>query len=188
MNKKVIIITIGFFLAVLFLSTVGSFYTGYAVLGQKDITLKNFPYPFVKNNVPNGLYIVIPYDYTYNEFKAANDLADSLKGMNVLPPSVITPNYLPQGDHNLVLIGNPCNNKLISNELAILDCDLSLKQGEGFIRLINHERTSTLIVSSFRPEDLVKPVIILTNYDFYPLMGKTITIDGEVGNLILNYH
>ena len=51
MKRKSIIIAISFFLAILFLSTIGSIYTGYATLDQSRLTLKYYPYPFVKNNV-----------------------------------------------------------------------------------------------------------------------------------------
>ena len=49
MDRKTVIVVIFLFLAVLFVSTVGSLYTGY-VIAQSDITLSNYPFPFLKNN------------------------------------------------------------------------------------------------------------------------------------------
>ena len=188
MIRKAIVIVGSLFLAILFLSTIGSFYTGYAVLNQEDLTLQHYPYPFVKNNVPNDVYIVIPYDYSYSEFKVAQDIAESIKGKNLVSPSIVTDINVPQGEHNLILIGNPCNNDLIQELLATFECNSGLEEGQALISLINNYRTSTLIISSYTSEDLEKSSVILSNYNFYPLMKKKIIVSGGIGNLVLNYY
>ncbi|MBI2148672.1 hypothetical protein HYU23_03250 [Candidatus Woesearchaeota archaeon] len=88
MNKKAVVIFVALFLSVLFLSTLGSVYTGNVVLQQTEITLSNYPYPFVKNNVPNDVFIVIPYDYSYDDYSTAQFISNSLKGNNLLGPEI----------------------------------------------------------------------------------------------------
>lgn len=187
MDKKVWVVGGGLFLIALFLATLGNFYTGYSILEQDKISLQYYPYPFVKNNVPNNVLVVIPYDYTYDEFNAANEIATSLKGKNLAAPLVVTDKEIPSGEHNLILIGNPCNNVLISRALATVDCSSDLESGQGILKLINNDRTSTLVVSGHDRNDIHKALIVLTNYNFYPLMGESILVEGEVGNLVLNY-
>lgn len=173
---------------VLFLATIGSYYTGYSIIDQSQITLKQYPFPFVKNNVPNDVYVVMPYDYTYNEYKAATEIAETIKGNNLVAPKIVTTNEVPEGKHNLVLIGTPCTNELVSEALATLDCNSGLEPGQGLLRLINYDRTSTLVVSGYSSSDLEKAAIVISNYNFYPLMKNSIVVYGEVGNLFLNYH
>ena len=174
------------FLIALFLATLGSLYTGYSVLEPNQLTLSNYPYPFVKNGVTNGVYIVLPYDYTYSEYNVAEQIATSLAGSDPMPPTIVTDNEMPMGDYNLVLIGNACNNQLIFRELNTMNCNLNLLSGQGLLKLLNHDRTSTLIVSG-DSEGMMKAVVVLNNYNFYPLTGREVIVEGEMGNLVLNY-
>ena len=116
------------------------------------------------------------------------DIAESLKGNNLVAPSIVTDKEVPEGNHNFILIGNPCNNNLIANELATLDCSLDLKKGQALITILNHQRTSTIVLSSYNSEDLEKAAIVLTNYKFYPFMKNKIVVSGDVGNLVLDYY
>ena len=189
MIKKVILIVAALFLTALFLSTIGSFYTGYSVLNQKEITLKNYPYPFIKNFVPNDVYVVLPYDSRYEEYNAAINIARSLKGTNPLlqAPQIVTINEIPEGVHNLILIGNPCNNQLIAKELSTDECNLGLQKGQGYLKLINHEKSSTLIISGYSIKDIPNAVSVIVNNNYYPLRGNEIEVSGTK-NLVLNYH
>ncbi len=187
MERRVGIIAISLFLVALFLVTVGSDYTGYSVLDQSQLTFSQYPFPFVKNNVPNEVYIVMPYDYTYNEFKAAQDIAVSIQGKNPVGPAIVTDKDVPEGEHNLILIGNACNNDLISQELATTSCDTGLQAGQASLTLVNHQRTSTLVVSAYNNADLEKAAVVISNFNFYPLTKTNIIVNGELGNLVLNY-
>src|SRR3989344_9541609 len=100
-------------LALVFISTFGSLYTGNVVYTGDKITLANYPYPFIKNNNYNSLYIVLPNSYTLDEYQAANDVANGLKLAMPLPPEIVTESSLPEGTNNLILVGDPCTNSLI---------------------------------------------------------------------------
>ncbi len=189
MDKRAVLIIIGLFIAVLFLSTIGNFLTGNAVLEQKEITLKNYPYPFVKNYVPNDVYIVLPYDSRYEEYNSAINIARSLKGTNSLiqAPKIVTDKEVPEGTHNLILIGNPCNNQLIAKELDSDQCNLNLQKGQGYIKLINHKISSTIIISGYSLKEIPKATSVLINNNYYPLRGMEIEVYGT-NSLVLNYH
>ncbi len=182
MNEKKIVLVAFLFLAVLFLSTIGSYWTGYAVLNQQDLSLKNYPYPFIKNNGYNGLYIVIPEQSTLDEQQAASTIAKGLQSTAQLPPTVTTPSNLPEGNHNLILIGDPCTNSLIGSTLQTTDCTLNLKEGQGYLKLINYDRTSTLIVSGYDETSIKKAANTLFNHNMYPIKGTEVLVSGNVNN------
>ncbi len=188
MIRKIIALAIAVFMAVLFLSTIGSFYTGNAVLDTSKITLADYPYPFVKNNVYNDLYIVIPSSNNAAEYSAAVNVANSLKTTQPIYPRIVTLENLPKEEHNLILVGNPCNNFLITEELETTDCNLNLKQKEGLLKLINYESYSILIVSGYDHESLNKAALVLANYNNYPLRGNEVVVLALDNDLVLNYH
>ena len=173
MDKKVVMLSITAFLAVLFLTTIGSSITGYSTINQAQTTLKDFPYPFIKNNAYNGLYIVTPDNSNAEEQAAALKIAQHLKTTQPLLPKIVTISTLPKGEYNLILIGNPCNNELIAKELNNNRCSLGLNTGEGLIQLVSHRRTSSLIVSG----DVEKASRVLAS-NYYPLIGTNIIVKG----------
>ena len=173
MDRKAIIFAIAAFLAVLFVSTIGTSLTGFTVLDQSQITLEDYPYPFIKNNMYNDIYIVIPYNYDAEEYTAALRIANSLQTTQPLLPKIVTDKTLPEGEHNLIIIGNPCNNELIAKELDTNRCSLGLDINEGLVQLINHKRTSSLVISG----DSDKASRVLTS-NFYPLIGTRVIVTG----------
>ena len=184
MDRKLVTYCISAFLAVLFLSTIGTMITGYAILPQGDINLKHFPYPFIKYGDYNDLYIVVSDGATLDELETASDIGQILKGTTILTsPKIITASRLPEGEHNIILIGDPCTNKLISYELGTSDCSLGLKQGEGLLVLSNHEKTSTLIISGYDIEGLLKAAKVIENYNTFPLNNDKLIVSGNINNI-----
>ncbi len=183
MSKKIVIYIVIAFMAVLFLSTIGTLYTGYATLKQSELTLKHFPYPFVKYNNYNNLYLVVSDDATLDELEIASGIAQSIKGTIPLPPKIVTESNLPEGLHNLILIGDPCTNKLISKELGISKCNLGLNTNEGILLLNNHDKISILVVSGYNINGIAKASKVLQNYNTFPLKDNKIIINGNVNNI-----
>lgn len=177
MDRKAVVIAISVFLSVLFISTVGSLYTGYTIL-QSDITLSHFPYPFVKNNDYNSLFIVLPNSYTLDEYEAAKDISLGLQFTRPLPPEVVTESSLPDGNHNLILVGDPCTNSLISYYLQESDCGLGLKSGEGLIQLVNNKRTSVLVVSGYDTSSIRKAAKVLAKHNSFPMKNNKVVVSG----------
>lgn len=188
MGKRVLFIITGLLLAVLFLSTVGGFYTGNVLRKIQHTTLKDYPYPFIKNSVPNNLYIVIPKNPDIIEYDAAIKISQSLKGSNPLPPKIVTKDKLPIGNHNLILIGNSCSNDLIREALKVNKCNMNLKKGEGLIKLVDLDKTMSLIVSGYSKEEIKKSAHVLANFNFYPMIRREVKVTGEMNSLVLNYN
>lgn len=180
MDKKPVIFVIALFIAILFLAAIGPVFTGYLVLDQSEITLKDYPYPFIKNSGYNGLYIVLPENYNPNEYSAAIRVAENLQTTQLLLPKIVTDKTLPEGEYNLIIIGNPCNNEIMASELNTNSCYL-VSRDQGLIQLVNHERTSSLILSG----DSYKAARALAG-SLYPLLGTRIVVSGEK-SLTLHY-
>ena len=187
--RKVVLVAL-LSLAVLFLSTIGSNWTGYTVLAQQDITLNHYPYPFIKNNNYNSLYIILPDQSTLDEQQAASGLAKSLQSTRSLPPKIVSVSefkFLPEARHNLILLGDACTNELINELLSPRTCTLNLKEGQGLLKLVNYDRTSTLIVAGYDTNSMRKAVNVLANYGTFPLKGKQVLVEGALPNIYTYY-
>lgn len=193
MNRKVVILIIVTFLAMLFLSTVGGIFTGFVIYKGSETDLKSYPYPFIKNGY-NNLLIVTPTNPTAEEAQAANKIAQSLKTYAKQPllPKIVTDKWFTARysieSYNLILIGKKFNNKLIPKVLAknpgILLADNS---NDGNIIIFNNKgrlvKSATIIVSG----NVEKAANVLTNFKNNPLKGTNIIISGEKGFYNLNY-
>ncbi len=190
-TKRAIIIAIFAFLAVLFVSTIGSSLTGFAVLGKKP-TLSDYPYPFIKNSVCNGVAFVLTDRYDHTISRAAANIERALKAdtRNLIKQTMCAKRYarqnIPNGEFNLIVIGNPCTNGMVAEALKAKSCsieDLGLEEGEALIQLINHRRTSTLVIAG----DAEKAAAVLANYRLYPLKGDKVIVSGTKNSLRLRY-
>jgi len=192
MNRKAVVLVIVTFLAILFLSTVGGVFTGFATYMGGETNLKDYPFPFIKNSY-NKLLIVTPNNPTSTEFLAANKIAQSLKTYSKQPllPKIVTDEWFKARDYdlesyNLILIGKRTNNKIISKFLAqnpkILLADNS---DDGSIIIFNNKRlvkSATMIVSG----NVEKAADVLANFKNYPLKGNSISVLGTK-SYTLNY-
>ena len=185
MDKKLFIYSLGAVLAILFLSTIGTLYTGYAVLPQSDLSLKQYPFPFLKYGSYNDLYIVISDGATIDELDAASNIAQNLKGSLPKSASIVTVSKAPDGDHNFILLGDPCTNKLMADVLKTNDCNpFNLNNGEGLLLLKNSQRTSTLIVSGYDLQGILKASKVLSNYNTFPLKENKVIVSGNLNKLL----
>ncbi len=190
--KRGVIIAVFAFLAVLFVSTIGSSLTGFGVLNKKPM-LEDYPYPFLKNGGYNRVHIVMPDRYDTVTYRAMSKITNALKkdtsGLLVRQPqdvTISTSAALPKGDYNLIVIGNPCTNRLLGEILKAQTCSvegLGLKEGEALIQLFNHRRTNTLVLAG----DVEKAATVIANYRMYPLKGNKVIITGVGNSLKLRY-
>ena len=185
-KHKLFVIVVSLFLGTLFLSTIGSYWTGYTTLENSEISLNLYPYPFLKYSNYNSLYIVIPDHSTLKEEEIANNLAESLKSTKPLYPKIVKLSELPGMNNNLILIGDSCTNPLMKYS-SKLSCTFNLKEGEGFLKLINKEKYSMLLVSGYDLESMKKAANVLINYNLYPLKGNEIIVSGNPNNLYTYY-
>ncbi len=199
MNRKVVILIIVTFLAMLFLSTVGGIFTGFVTYKGGDIDLSDYPFPFIKNGC-NKILIITPDKPTATEALAANKIAQSLKSYSKQSSCSRTVTYkwynarysLENQAHNLILIGKKDNNKIISKVLAKNpEIIISNNPGNGNIIIFNNKdrfiKLSTIVVTSNSDKGIEKAANVLSNFKNYPLIETSVTISGEKGYYNLGY-
>ena len=182
MQKKSIIIALFIFIAVLFLLTIGNGFVGYSIYDQQYTELQHYPYPFIKNNNYNSLYIVIPQYSTLTEKQSAQKIAKSLQLTKPIAPKIVKPSELPQGNYNLILIGDACTNDLIKSFLNQDGCTLGLKKEQGLIKLLSGKK-SILIISGYDLKSLDNAASVLANYGSFPLTGTDVIVQGNSDNI-----
>lgn len=139
--------------------------------------LKNYPKPFIINGDydENTLFIV------GDTAPASDSLALSLitaglqsdSNEQILPKLKIVSEVTNKDilENNLVLFGNPCDNKLI--ELFETKCeDWGLEEGEGLIQFFTHNEKAVIIVSGTIAEDTKMAVEYLAGYKKYKEIGE----------------
>jgi hypothetical protein len=181
--KRVTISVITVLLIIVFIVELGNNITGYSILNRK-IDLSSYPLPFVMNNLYNDLYIVVPDSYNFNELVAADKIALGLQDGRLGKPIIIKENQIPQGTHNLIIVGKACDMQLISESFRTSECTSSLDENKGLIKFIDVGTKKYLIVTGYSDEDILKAATILRNYKTYDLYGKEIIVSGDTKNIL----
>jgi hypothetical protein len=143
MNKtqKWVVAILAALVLILLVFGIGDSLTGYAVHGfEKD--LDSFPHPFIKNGAYNNLFLVVPDDYSSMDLTTANRFATDLQGDGLFGPRIVQFSEVPDGKHNLIMIGNLNN---FNEILYLLDADEYNK--DGVIKLIPSMDATYLIIS-----------------------------------------
>lgn len=180
LDNFTIIGVLAFVLVFLFLLSFGPIITGNIIFDLDKTDLSHYPYPFVKNSGYNSFFIVLPNNYNTQELLSARDIAQSLMPGRGFPPEIITVSELDDDQHNLIFIGNPCNSEPIKLILNTKYCTSNLKQGQGMLYLTNTELTSSLVVTGYDSESTRKAALVLGEYNFYPLYGRRVLINGDL--------
>lgn len=173
-SKQYAAILIGFFLMITFVYFFGSPLTGYSVGGMtdsKDITLENYPYPFLKNGIYNSLILVTDYD----EFSSSlgEELATYLKGSKAINPQIVQELDF---NKNQIVVADSCS-QIIKNIIGESDCN-TLKDNTGVIEILEMDGRNILIVSG-KNTGIRKAVTVLENYNFYNLKGIRAEVTGS---------
>ena len=75
---------------------------------------------------------------------------------------------------------------MVADALKAKSCSIEsigLKEGEALIQIINHRRTSTLVIAG----DAEKAAKVLADYRLYPLKGEKEIVSGTGNSLRLKY-
>lgn len=180
MTNKTTLLVIALFLAFLFVISFQPLITGNVVYSWDDADLSDYPFPFIKNNYYNDVYIVVGNGHNADEMFAAYDIAYGLQGLRSRLAPIIVENEVPTNAHNLILVGTPCTNTLIAEFLETNDCDSIVNK--GIVSLDYGERKTTMIVSGKTSQDVRKAALFLRNYPLYAAKGKVALIEGSVSN------
>ncbi|MBI5391461.1 cellulose biosynthesis cyclic di-GMP-binding regulatory protein BcsB [Candidatus Woesearchaeota archaeon] len=179
MEKGVILIAgISLFLMLLFLVGVGPVITGNVIKNPSEVSLADFPYPFIKNNAYNQLTIVVPENPSKEEAQAALAIADIVRQSRDFNPPILS---VKKDTHkgNRILVGMPCKNPEMQKKLGTNACDVNLPEAKGMLSLTHEKYGLTLIVTGSDARGLQNAAAVLANADFYPLAGEKILVEGS---------
>ena len=173
-SKKCIAILIGLFLMITFVYIFGSPITGYGIYGEpNELTLKDYPYPFIKNGVYNHLNIALDYQ---NSFDLGWELIEYIKDYRRTYPNILLE---PIFEGNLIIIGDACSNIIRAYNSEYCN---NLNDNTGVIEILDNNERNILLVSG-KGSGLKKAVTVLENYNFYSLKGKKAEITGNPKNI-----
>ena len=180
LKNEVIIAAVFLFLAVLFVFQFQPIITGHVVLDPNKVSLEDYPFPFVKNNFYNDVYIVLGRKHDSAETFAANDIAYGLKGLRGVLPPVVLETDVPANAHNLILVGTPCSNTMVANFLGSDDC--SNFKDAGVVILDSKDRSASLLVSGRTSEDVRRAALFVRYIDLYAPLGNIAFVHGSIEN------
>ena len=90
--------------------------------------------------------------------------------------------YLENKDNNLIIIGNPCDDKIIFD---LLDketvCSDYMKTGTGYISIKPYKTNYAVFIYGLTYKEMGKATCLLMYYDFHELKGNNIEVWGQGG-------
>ena len=145
-------------------------------------SLEDYPEPFVKDHHADHLAFVVSEEevtlYSIVSADIASGLAPVTGNTKTLLDKELLTNYR---DYDLILIGDPCENKLTSKFISVEYCDH--KPGEARIKLVDNGDKKAIIVMGYNFDAIRNAGLVLRNYNDYALTGDEMTvteIDDEI--------
>lgn len=81
---------------------------------------------------------------------------------------------------NGILIGLPCHNTAIAKVLGTNNCDIGLANGTGYLKLVEKDGQTFLIVTGKTPADTRKAARLLAKSGVHSLSGTEVTVTGAL--------
>lgn len=151
-------------------------------LSLVNASLEDYPEPFVKGHYADNLALVVSEEevtlYSIVSADIASGLAPVTGNTKTLLDKELLTNYR---DYDLILIGDPCENKLTSKFISVEYCDHN--PGEARIKIVNNGVNEAIIVMGYNFDAIRNAGLVLRNYNNYALTGDEMTvkeIDGEI--------
>lgn len=140
--------------------------------------LSAYPSPFVAGDFFDA-QVIIGNNGPATDALAATEIAVSLQQ---LTSARITANTEEEfkPNRNSILIGLPCQNSAMAAILDTKTCDLGLPDGAGYIKVVEKEGYSHLIVSGKIAADTRKAARLLAKYSQFELSGKEMLVTGTL--------
>lgn len=142
--------------------------------------LSDYPAPFVVDHNTKGLATVMGANYVGKHSVVATEIVYALRPING--------NYITRLDtemldtyqnYDLFLIGNPCQNIIVSKVLNTNDCEMGLKPGEAIIKLVDNGAHKAIIVAGYDFESLRGAGLVLANHNKYNFLGNEYRLESE---------
>ena len=145
-------------------------------------SLEDYPEPFVKDHRSDHLAFVVSEEevtlYSIVSADIASGLAPVAGNTKTLLDRELLTNYR---DYDLILIGDPCENKLTSKFISVEYCDHN--PGEARIKLVDNGDKKAIIVMGYNFDAIRNAGLVLRNYNDYALTGDEMIvteIDDEI--------
>ena len=150
-----------------------------------NASLEDYPEPFVKDHYANNLAIVVSEEevtlYSIVSADIASGLAPVTGNTKTLLDKELLTNYR---DYDLILIGDPCENKLTSKFISVEYCDHN--PGEARIKIMDNGINEAIIVMGYNFDAMRNAGLVLRNYNDYALTGDEMTITEKDGQIIIS--
>lgn len=136
---------------------------------SRMLTLASYPYPFVHGDDFES-ELIVGDKGTSKEVQAASAIATSLNAGTIY--GTLASEISTIKNKNVILIGNPCNNRFVAQLLPYEnDCLEDYEEGEGRLSLFvtgqsEAKHTYALVVSGYSSDDIVRAAEILAGYEF----------------------
>ena len=139
--------------------------------------LSDYPSPFIKNGGFDA-QIIVGGLAPSTDALAASDIAVSLQQHSSSQISAYLDDEL-LAESNAILIGLPCQNAALAAVLGSSVCDLGLAEGEGFLKIIEQNSKTYLMVSGKTAADTRKAARFLAD-STNTLSGNEMRIIGRL--------
>ncbi len=151
----------------------------YMTVQGQQISLADYPSPFVKDGIAN-FEIIMQDSPTDQDTNNAMALKRSIPGA----PDPVVPSQALK-TKNAMIIGNPCTNSLIRLlwDIPALSCNIGLNPNEAQIILEQADGQAGLFIVSPSSDAIAKAIAVLSDRQKYPLRGLNISVSGPLDNL-----
>ncbi len=137
-----------------------------------------YPSPFMAGSFFDA-QIIIGNNGPATDALAATEIAVSLQQ---LASSLITASTEDEfnPEKNSILIGLPCQNNVTARILNANSCSLGIKEGQGYLKLLEKDGITHLIISGNSAADTRKAARLLAKYGQHSLSGKEMIVTGTL--------
>ncbi len=156
--------------------------------GEITSDLKQFPYPFVIDNIYKDTILFVGANAPASDTLAMVDVATMLQSKSkepVQPTTKLDSEFMESqlGKYNIIAFGNSCDNTLIGKFAPEYSCGkMKLKEGHAVIKYTNKFDKGVIIVSGATQFDTRRAAKVLANYDEYSLKEEEVCVIGEEGS------
>lgn len=158
--------------------------------------LEDYPAPFIDGCNFYG-NIVVGDSAPAEDVISAIDITSSLTSGTtssgsfcavIVSPALLASELVSIGSQNLIVIGNPCDNKITAEIMgSSSDCLADFEKDKAIIKLYETSGGKiAMIVAGYSTSDTRKAARVLKNYEDYSLSGDSVTVSGSLTNLVVS--
>lgn len=147
----------------------------FASLASAD--LKSFPEPFISSGNFAGQIVVGGETAPSTDVLAASDVAVFLQQQSSSRITAKTDSEASAGVDS-ILVGLPCHNSLVAGVLGMSSCDIGIPENTGYIKLVEKEGVTFLIVMGNAPTDTRRAARLIAEGS--RLSGTDIVVTGTL--------